>query len=87
MNCPTCRKAMLSTSCQEIQDETGAMTITRWRCSPCHESAEEIWISAGYTGASPRTISYAVASSRSRRIPARSYGGSRRGPIAHAVLS
>ena len=46
MHCPACRRAMVSTSSQVIEDEKGAMTITRWRCRPCHETAEEIWLSA-----------------------------------------
>ncbi len=85
MHCPTCRRTMLSTSCQEIQDEKGAMTITRWRCNPCHETAEEIWVSADYCGADPRRIRYAVAAPDDRTVPARSFGRSRRGTPAHAV--
>lgn len=84
MDCPSCRRAMLSTSCQEIQDDNGAMTITRWRCSPCHETAEEILVGAGYYGSAPRRISYAVATSE-RKTPSRSFGGNRRGALAHAV--
>lgn len=85
MDCPTCRCTMISTSCQEIQDDQGAMTITRWRCRPCHETAEEILVSAGSRGASPMRISYAVATPYERKMPARSFGGSRRGTITHAV--
>jgi len=47
MHCPTCDRAMMSTSSQVFEDEKGAMTITRWHCRPCHETAEEIWLSAG----------------------------------------
>jgi hypothetical protein len=85
MRCPGCHHMMLNTSCEEIPDDTGTMTITRWRCRPCHETAEQIRVSAGYRGSRPTTISYAVASSPNRRTPTRSYGGSRRGPVAHAV--
>lgn len=85
MTCPTCRRAMLSSSCQEIQDDKGAMTVTRWRCRPCHETAEEIWISADFRGAVPRRICYAVASAVTPKQPVRSYGGSRRGALANAV--
>jgi hypothetical protein len=53
---------MVSTSSQVVEDEKGAMTITRWRCRPCHETAEEIWLSAGYRGPDPTLIRYAVAS-------------------------
>jgi hypothetical protein len=53
---------MVSTSSQEFEDEKGIMTITRWRCRPCHETAEEIWLSAGYRGSDPTRICYAVAS-------------------------
>lgn len=64
MHCPACDRAMVSTSSQEFEDEKGAMTITRWRCRPCHETAEEIWLSAGYRGPDPTRIRYAVASLR-----------------------
>jgi hypothetical protein len=85
MHCPTCRRNMVSTSSQEIQDDNGAMTIICWRCRPCHETAEEILVSAGSRGASPMRIRYAVATPYERRVPARSFGGSRRGTPAHAV--
>ncbi|HSF68425.1 MAG TPA: hypothetical protein VLA67_13470 [Nitrospiraceae bacterium] len=62
MHCPVCDRAMLSTSSQAFEDEKGAMTITRWRCRPCHETAEEIWLSAGYRGPDPARICYAAAS-------------------------
>ncbi len=62
MHCPVCVRAMVSTSSQEFEDEKGVMTITRWRCRPCHETAEEIWLSAGYRGPDPTRIRYAVAS-------------------------
>lgn len=84
MDCPSCRRAMLSTSCQEIQDDNGALTVTRWRCSPCHETAEEILVGAGSHGSAPRRIRYAVATTE-RKLPSRSFGGSRRGALAHAV--
>ncbi|WP_455243972.1 hypothetical protein [Petrachloros mirabilis] len=87
MTCPTCRRTMISSSCQEIQDDQGAMTITRWRCRPCHETAEEIWISANYRGSAPKQIRYMVGTSSVCKMPARSFGGSRRRAIAHAVAS
>lgn len=73
MHCPTCDHAMMSTSSQAFEDEKGAMTITRWRCRPCHETAEEIWLSAGYRGPDPKWIRYAVASQPTPHvtIPAR----------------
>jgi transposase-like protein len=69
MRCPSCRRPMLSTSSQAIEDDQGAMTITRWRCRPCHETAEEIWLSARYRGPTPRIFRYSVAPSRQRVIP------------------
>ena len=76
MHCPVCHRAMVSTSSQIIEDEKGAMTITRWRCRPCHETTEEIWLSAGYRGPDPTRIRYAVTiapwgsiSSRQRLVP------------------
>lgn len=84
MHCPSCRCTMVSTSSQEFQDERGAMTVTRWRCRPCHETAEEIWLSAGYRGPSATSIRYAVADSGRRKMPARSFGGSKRGAFAYA---
>lgn len=86
MYCPTCRKVMVSTSSQEIQDEQGAMSITRWRCRPCHETAEEIWTSVRYHGPSLTAIRYAVAGQDRAVIPPRSRGGSKRGAFAHAAL-
>lgn len=75
MHCPSCRRTMISTSSQAIEDAQGAMTITRWRCRPCHETAEEIWMSADYRGSAPARIRYAVAppvvSWVSRRLPDR----------------
>ncbi|NOT97203.1 MAG: hypothetical protein HOP00_12975 [Nitrospira sp.] len=62
MHCRACHRAMLSTSSQVVEDEKGAITITRWRCRPCHETAEEIWLSAGYRGPDPTRICYTVAS-------------------------
>jgi hypothetical protein len=65
---------MISTSSQVIEDDKGAMTITRWRCRPCHETAEESWMSAGYRGPDPIRIRYAVAPLRKRRTPAAARG-------------
>ncbi len=84
MYCPSCRSTMISTSSQEFQDERGAITVTRWRCKPCHETAEEIWLSAGYRGPSATSIRYSVADPERRKAPTRSFGGSRRGSFAYA---
>jgi hypothetical protein len=80
MHCRTCHRAMVSTSSQVIEDEKGAMTITRWRCRPCHETAEEIWLSAGYRGPDPTRIRYVVASR-----PVRARAGTERERFAYAV--
>jgi len=85
MHCPTCRLVMVSTSSQELQDDQGFMKITRWRCRPCHQTAEEIWLSAGYRGPDPMRIRYTVATPPGHRAPARSFGGNRRGRLAHAL--
>ena len=85
MHCPACHRAMVSTSSQAIEDEKGAMTITRWRCRPCHETAEEIWMSAGYRGPDPTRIRYAVESPRARKASEHSFAAGRRGALAHAV--
>jgi len=61
MHCLTCDCAMVSTCSQVVEDEKGAMTITQWHCRPCHETAEEIWLSAGYRGPDPMLIRYAVS--------------------------
>lgn len=84
MHCPGCHRPMLSTSSQAIEDEKGAMTVTRWRCRPCHETAEEIWLSAGYRGPNPMRIRYAVAASQKRKRPIRSFGGNKRRTPAYA---
>ena len=81
MHCPHCRRKMISTSSQALEDEKGAMTITRWRCRPCHETAEEIWMSADYRGAEATRIRYAVAKPYDARIARRSPG---RGVQTHA---
>jgi len=85
MHCRACRRTMVSTSSQELRDEKGTMTITRWRCRPCHETAEEIRLGDGYQGPSPSCIRYTVTGSEKRRKPARSFGGSRGGSVSHAV--
>ena len=84
MHCPACYRAMVSTSSQVIEDEKGAMTITRWRCRPCHETAEEIWLSAGYRGPDPTRILYAVAPPRQRPIPVSVRSAATRGIHAYA---
>src|SRR5262249_24994518 len=84
MHCRTCHCVMVSTSSQVIEDEKGAMTVTRWRCRPCHETAEEIWLSAGYRGPDPTQIRYAIASSPAPyvTVPGRADAG--RGTFAYA---
>ena len=85
MHCPACHRAMVSTSSQVIEDEKGTMTITRWRCRPCHEAAEEICLSAGYRGLDPTRIRYAVARPlRQRQIAAPARKVAKRGIHAYA---
>lgn len=84
MYCPTCHRAMVSTSSQVIEDEKGAMTITRWRCRPCRETAEEIWLSAGYRGPDFTRIRYAVAPRRRRTMPVPVIAAAGRGSQAYA---
>jgi len=67
MRCPNCHRAMLSTGSQAIEDGEGALTVTRWRCRPCHETAEEIRLSARYRGPAPEPIRYAVKAVQDRR--------------------
>ena len=43
-------------------DEQGPLRLGAQRCRPGHETAEEIWLSAGYRGPDPTRIRYAVAS-------------------------
>ncbi len=69
MVCPTCQRAMLSTSSQVFEEEKGAMTITRWCCRSCHETAEEMWSSTGYRGPSQAGIRYADTRPQRRRVP------------------
>jgi len=78
MHCPACHRAMLSTSSQVFEDEKDAMTITRWRCRPCHETAEEIWLSPGYRGPDPTRIRYAVASHPTSQVTAPARAGAKR---------
>jgi transposase-like protein len=85
MHCPACRRTMLSTSSQVLEDERGAMTVTRWRCRPCRETTEEIRLSAGYRGPSPASIRYAVAGHRRIKSPTSSYGGSEGGAHGRAI--
>jgi hypothetical protein len=84
MHCPTCDRAMVSTSSQEFEDEKGVMTITRWRCRPCHETAEEIWLSAGYRGPDPTRIHYAVASKPAPHVAVPTQASIKRGAYAYA---
>jgi transposase-like protein len=87
MHCPACHRAMLSTSSHVIEDENGAMTITRWRCRPCHETVEEIWLSAGYRGPDPTRIRHAVASQPAPQVtlPARADAKRRTPAYAGAI--
>lgn len=84
MHCSTCDRVMVSTSSQVIEDEKGVMTITRWRCRPCHETAEEIWLSAGYRGPDPTRICYAVASEPAPQVTVPARAGIKRGTYAYA---
>ncbi len=60
------------------------MTITRWRCRPCHETAEEIWLSTGYRGPDPTRIHYAVASRPAPQVTVPARDGNKRGTYAYA---
>lgn len=84
MHCSACSRAMVSTSSQAVEDEKGAMTITRWRCRSCHETAEEIWLSAGYRGPDPMRIRYAVASQPAPYVTEPRRSGAKRGMHSHA---
>ena len=84
MHCPACQRAMVSTSSQAFEDEKGTMTITRWRCRPCHETAEEIWLSAGYHGPDPTRIRYAVASRPAPQVTVPARAVAKRGAHAYA---
>ena len=84
MHCPVCDRAMVSISSQTFEDEKGAMTITRWRCRPCHETAEEIWLSADYRGPEPTRIRYAVAPQPVARITVPVRAGTKREPHGYA---
>lgn len=84
MHCPGCKRAMVSTSSQVLEDEKGAMTITRWRCRPCHETAEEIRLSAGYRGPDPTLIRYAVSSRPVPQLTVPARARAKRGTYAYA---
>ena len=84
MHYPACDRLMLSTSRQAFEDEHGAMTMTRWRCRPCHETAEEIWLSAAYRGPAPIRIRYAVASQPAPHVTGPARAGAKRGTHAYA---
>ena len=84
MHCPACHRAMLSSSSQAFEDEKGTMTITRWRCRPCHETAEEIWLSAGYRGPDPVRIRYAVVSRPASQVTVPAPVCTKRGTYAYA---
>jgi transposase-like protein len=84
MHCPACDRMMVSTSSQAFEDEKGAMTISRWRCRLCHETAEEIWLSAGYRGHDPTRIRYAVAAEPAPHVTVSARAGAKRGTYAYA---
>jgi hypothetical protein len=84
MHCPACHRAMVRTSSQAFEEEKGAMTITRWRCRPCHETAEEIWLSASYRGPDPMRICYTVASLPAPHVTVPARAGAKRGTYADA---
>lgn len=84
MRCLVCDRAMVSTSSQAIEDEKGAMTITRWRCRSCHETAEEIWLSAGYRGPDPMRIRYAVAPHSTSQATVSARAGAKNGTHVYA---
>ena len=84
MYCPACDRAMVNTSSQAFEDEKGTMTMTRWRCRPCHETAEEIWLSAGYRGLDPTRIRYAVASQPAPHVTGPARAVAKRGTRADA---
>ncbi len=71
MRCPCCQDVMMTTSSQSFEDDHGALTITRWRCRPCHETVEEIAVGAGASGTAVKRIRYAVAPQPLRQIPGR----------------
>jgi hypothetical protein len=78
---------MVNTSSQAFEDEKGVMTITRWRCRPCHETAEEIWLRAGYRGPDPTRIRYTVASQPTPHVTVSARAGTKRGVHAYAGAS
>jgi hypothetical protein len=84
MDCPACDRAMVSIGSRTFEDEKGAMTITQWRCRPCHETAEEIWLSAGYRGPDPTLIRYAVSSRQALQVTLSARAGVKRGAHAYA---
>ena len=86
MHCPTCHRMMVSTSSQAFEDERGTMTIIRWRCRPCHETSEEIWLSAGYRGPDPMRICYAVASPLAPHVTVQARAGAKRGTYTYAAV-
>ena len=84
MRCPACHHAMVSTGSHAFEDEKRTMTITRWRCRPCHETAEEIWLSTGYRGPDPTRIHYAAASRPAPQVTVPARDGNKRGTYAYA---
>ena len=84
MRCLACDRPMVSTSSQAIEDEKGAMTITRWHCRSCHETAEEIWLSAGYRGPDPMRIRYAVAPHSTSQATVSGRAGAKNGTHVYA---
>ena len=83
MHCLSCARAMVSTRSHTFEDEKGAMTMTRWRCRPGHETAEEIWLSASYCGSDPTWIRYAVASQPTPHVTTSVRADGKRGSHAY----
>jgi hypothetical protein len=86
MHCPPCHRVMRSISNQVVEDEQGVMTITRGCCQPCHKTANEIWLSAGYRGPDPALIRYAIVPQRRRPILTAARAASERGIQPYASV-
>ena len=65
-------------------DEQGPLRLGAWRCRPCHETAEEIWLSAGYRGPDPTRICCLVASQPAPPVTVPVRAGAKRGTHAYA---
>ncbi len=62
MRCPVCTGLMLTRSNQTIEEEQGALVMTTWRCHPCQQIYEEIWVSKDYQGLPSQRSFYPVKS-------------------------